>query len=307
MNRTDYRMHFGRNVRELRRRCGLIQAKLAERLGVTEEYLGKIERGRASPSFPLILSLAATLQVRPRDLFTFTSDASPDDPVAQIKADLARAELALRENRHRLKNCLQFLSSLFYLELERADSENLRAVLRDMAARIQGMSLLDSCLAPPSELRMVNLAGRLRSVCEAISKVYPAPAVCAEYCCQDILVPPETAASCAMILAEFLTNMYKHAFPGRTEGLFRMTLAREGETLQMVLADNGVGLPNGEAPQPPGAMGLVLLRSYVEQKLGGNMTLDGAKGATLTVRFPAPACTPSRPTHPTPFLSTPTD
>lgn len=300
-------MHFGRNVREFRRRAGLTQASLAERLGVTEEYLGKIERGRASPSFPLILSLAATLQVRPRDLFTFTPDASPDDPAARIKADLARAELALRETRHRLKNCLQFLSSLIFLEVERADSENLRAVLRDMAARIQGMSLLDDCMSIPGETRPLNLAARLRSVCEAISKIYPTPAVRAEYCCQDILVPPDTAASCAMILAEFLTNMYKHAFPGRAEGLFRMTLAREGEALQMVLADNGVGLPGGEAPQPPGCMGLVLLRNYVEQKLGGAMTLDGARGATLTVRFPVPAFTPGRPPHPAPFLSTPTD
>ena len=51
-------MHGGRIVREARRRAGLSQAQLAERLGTTQSAIARLERGRSEPSFSKVVAVA---------------------------------------------------------------------------------------------------------------------------------------------------------------------------------------------------------------------------------------------------------
>jgi Predicted transcriptional regulators len=60
---------FGQRVRTLREERGLTQAQLAERIAVTEQYVGMIERGLSSPSFGVIQKLCLALGVNPAELF----------------------------------------------------------------------------------------------------------------------------------------------------------------------------------------------------------------------------------------------
>lgn len=68
---------FGQRVRMLRERRGKTQAQLAERIGVTEQYIGMIERGRSSPSFAVIQKLCHALGVTAARLFQHPSERSP--------------------------------------------------------------------------------------------------------------------------------------------------------------------------------------------------------------------------------------
>ena len=54
---------IGGNIRRARRRQGLTIEQLAERAGITENFLGKIERGEGMPSLPTIDSIACALHV----------------------------------------------------------------------------------------------------------------------------------------------------------------------------------------------------------------------------------------------------
>ncbi|MEW5773337.1 MAG: helix-turn-helix domain-containing protein [Thermodesulfobacteriota bacterium] len=280
--RTTYKRLLGKRTRELRKARGLTQAVLAERLGVTQEYLGKIERGLAAPSFPLLVDLARTLETEPADLLR-----TPPLPEKRPAPD--SAGLALRETRHRMRNCFQLLGNLVTLELERAPNENVRRVLRDLAARIRCLTLLDNALAGDESWRRLGRGERLRQVRESVSSLYPSPRVLAEHNAMPVLVPPHTVQACSLVLTEFLTNMYKHAFPGRDSGVFRLELSRQGGSVRLVLADDGVGLSPDPAAHPTGSMGLNLMRSYVEDSLGGAMRLENRGGTTLTVDFPLPA------------------
>lgn len=287
---AEYKRLLGRRTRAVRKSRGLTQAGLAEGLGVTQEYLGKIERGLASPSFPLLLDLARFLDVEPAELLRFDPPAfRPFPGLPPCPAGPAAGDLPLRELRHRMRNCFQFLSNLVNLELMRSSGAEARQVLRDLAARIRCLGLVENCLEADGDGRPQDLGAKLRQVQEAVSGLWPVPAVAAEHRAARILVPPDTAQACALVLTEFLTNMYKHAFPGRDSGRFRLELEQENGAVRLVLADDGVGLPPDPAAAPPGAMGLALMRSYVEHALGGAMRLENRGGATLEVTFPLPA------------------
>jgi transcriptional regulator with XRE-family HTH domain len=60
---------FGKRLREIRKRRGLTQAELAERLGLQQSMIAQYERGYIRVhAATLIVRLAAALQVTPNDL-----------------------------------------------------------------------------------------------------------------------------------------------------------------------------------------------------------------------------------------------
>lgn len=60
---------FGSNVQKYRKRAGLTQEQLSERLEISQKHLSIIETGTQFASAPLIGKIAATLEVAPADLF----------------------------------------------------------------------------------------------------------------------------------------------------------------------------------------------------------------------------------------------
>ncbi|HEV2988636.1 MAG TPA: helix-turn-helix transcriptional regulator [Candidatus Angelobacter sp.] len=68
------RERFGKRLRSLRIAAGLTQEQLAEKSDISVDFLSLIERGRNSPSFDNLDSLASALQLPASDLFIFEED-----------------------------------------------------------------------------------------------------------------------------------------------------------------------------------------------------------------------------------------
>ena len=80
MATTENKPRLGAKVRALRRRKGLTQARMAERLGISASYLNLIEHNRRPLPAPLLIKLAQQFRI---DLAEFAAD---DD--ARLQADL---------------------------------------------------------------------------------------------------------------------------------------------------------------------------------------------------------------------------
>lgn len=71
---ADLARKVGRRIRELRRARGLTQATLAERLDISENYRGGLERGNRFPSLQLLETLADAFGVPVFELFRFPEE-----------------------------------------------------------------------------------------------------------------------------------------------------------------------------------------------------------------------------------------
>jgi PAS domain S-box-containing protein len=83
----DLKQLFGRRLKSLRQALNLTQSQLAELSGISEEYLSKLERGLASPSFNVLAELSRTLDIRPMELFRFSLDNDLELGDALAEAD----------------------------------------------------------------------------------------------------------------------------------------------------------------------------------------------------------------------------
>jgi transcriptional regulator with XRE-family HTH domain len=63
------RVRFGRKLKYLRKKIDLTQEQLAEKTGLSVDFVGMIERGERAPSFETLETLAKVLKTKVSDLF----------------------------------------------------------------------------------------------------------------------------------------------------------------------------------------------------------------------------------------------
>lgn len=66
---STLRVAFGRTIREIRLELGLSQEKLAQKVKVSRNFLGSVERGESSLSLEVVERLARAVDIRLSDLF----------------------------------------------------------------------------------------------------------------------------------------------------------------------------------------------------------------------------------------------
>ena len=63
---------LGAKIAYLRKNKRYSQEKFAEKINISEIYMGQIERGEANPTLEKLIAIAGALGVEMRELFTFS-------------------------------------------------------------------------------------------------------------------------------------------------------------------------------------------------------------------------------------------
>jgi two-component sensor histidine kinase len=103
---------------------------------------------------------------------------------------------------------------------------------------------------------------------------------------ESIEVLIDTAIPCGLIINELVSNSLKHAFPGDREGNLRIILKRAGgDTIELKISDDGVGIPDGFNMDESNTLGYKLFRNIVEGQLMGTIKIETNKGLSYTINF----------------------
>jgi transcriptional regulator with XRE-family HTH domain len=89
---------LGVRIKELRKRAGLSQDQLAEKVGIESKYLSRIEVGKRQPSLETLENIADGLQVQMKELFDFahlSNEAASPEGIESAPAGASPEELRL--------------------------------------------------------------------------------------------------------------------------------------------------------------------------------------------------------------------
>jgi transcriptional regulator with XRE-family HTH domain len=92
---ADSQRVFVQNLRKHRRKCGLTQEQLAEKVNVSTHHIGMIELSRNNPTLELVDRIARALNIKMYELFM--------DPLAPNE-EFERLRLEIREDMKELLN-----------------------------------------------------------------------------------------------------------------------------------------------------------------------------------------------------------
>jgi transcriptional regulator with XRE-family HTH domain len=87
---------LSKNLRENRRKCGFSQEKLAEKAGISTQYLAMIEIARKFPTSEVLERLAEAMNIKVYELFLI--DHSPREALEHLEQSIiANIERVVRE------------------------------------------------------------------------------------------------------------------------------------------------------------------------------------------------------------------
>jgi transcriptional regulator with XRE-family HTH domain len=96
---------LGKRIREIRKRQRLSQERLAERAGISAQYVSNIERGKENPTLDLLLRLSEALRVSLGQLCDFETTEEMD----QRKMRSAVSKMLRKTDAEHLKLALKVL------------------------------------------------------------------------------------------------------------------------------------------------------------------------------------------------------
>lgn len=206
---------------------------------------------------------------------------------AQIKASLHEKEALLKEIHHRVKNNLQIISSLIYLQAQRIDDPNVRQIFEDSQSRISSMALVHDSLYRSQDFARVNLSEYVQMLTASLFHTYRIQPDLVKLSMQvdaDVVVSLDKAIPCGLILNELMTNALKHGFSNGQTGEVGVILEHHLNRVCLVVENDGNRLPESFELQKIQSMGLRLVNALVSQ-LQGRFEVEKTAKARFKVTF----------------------
>ena len=214
-----------------------------------------------------------------------------------------RQALLILEIHHRVKNNLQIVASLLNLQASRIRVPEARAEFQAARDRVRALATLHRHLYSEGEIHTINMPSFLNELCGQLFQAMgeqPGGRINLVIKAQEIRLSTDQAVPMALIVTEAVTNAIKYGFPSGRPGTVSILLEQHDAAIDMVIADDGVGIPPGRGETESGTrdgLGLQLIRGFSRQ-LGATLEVSAQPGTRYRIHMPMRHDNPNRRDHP---------
>ncbi len=210
------------------------------------------------------------------------SEAQYRQTASSLQAALEERDVLMHEADHRIKNSLQLVVSLLRLQLRRVCDSDAREALSAAIARVTAIADAHLALQRSPDLRSLDLSQSMRDLCRNLGALNPSVEIRCDIAA-DLWMDAERALPLGLIASELLTNALRHAFAPGAPGVVTLKLQAAQTVLELIVADDGVGLPAAAVQR---GLGSTVIAALARQ-IGAALQVDSApgQGTRVTARM----------------------
>ena len=203
----------------------------------------------------------------------------------KIKSMLTEKEILLKEVHHRIKNNMNTIKSLLFLQADSLQDPTVVAALNDAESRVESMMLLYDKLYRSDGFRELSVKEYLPLLVDEIISNFPNKEIVkVEKHIDDFILDADTLSPLGIIINELLTNIMKYAFTGRSSGLIIISASSKDKHTRLVIEDNGIGLPKVFDFKNSTGFGMQLVSMLTEQ-IKGSISVERVNGTKFVLEF----------------------
>lgn len=204
-----------------------------------------------------------------------------------IEDSLKEKDALIREVHHRVKNNLQIISSLFYLQAKKIKDPAALEAIKEGQLRVQIMSVIHQKLYQNEQLDLINFRLYISELAEQILESQKRSDLNVKLNIQADSVPisVDKAVPIGLIVNELITNSLKHGFEGLYSGTINIRIYLNENIAHLVYMDDGNGVTDIENLEKGNTLGMRLIRLFTNQ-LDGKMDIHSEKGIVFDFQFP---------------------
>ncbi|CAA9340080.1 MAG: Two-component system sensor histidine kinase [uncultured Cytophagales bacterium] len=199
---------------------------------------------------------------------------------------LQEQERLLKEIHHRVKNNLQVVMSLLNLQADSLQDRAALSAIQESQHRVQAMALIHQKLYQSEGVARIPMDAYIEEMSAYLHDSFcRARPVRITLAVEPVELDVTLAVPVGLIINEALTNAFKYAFPGERAGTIRLSLHQLAPACyELVISDNGVGLPAHFDPARSRSLGMTLMHGFSGQ-LGSELSLVSPPGLTISLVF----------------------
>ncbi|RDC61479.1 histidine kinase dimerization/phosphoacceptor domain -containing protein [Adhaeribacter pallidiroseus] len=204
----------------------------------------------------------------------------------QINEQAEQLKLLMKELHHRVKNNLQIVSSLLRLQSNRLVDEDARKAVKVGRQRIEAMSLIHRSLYQQNNPNLVNMREYITDLLESLMESFGVDKaqLNLKLCISVAELDVDKALPLGLIINEWVTNAFKYAYQQVPEPQLQVEL-HNTNGLQLLIRDNGPGLPATVWEKPQTSFGLKLVK-VLSKQLNGTCAVENQGGTTFKLHIP---------------------
>lgn len=207
----------------------------------------------------------------------------------KIHASLREKEILISEIHHRVKNNLQVISSLLGLQARSSGNPELSEMLNNIQGRIRSMAMIHEKLYNTNDFKRIELSNYVKILSQDLFNTHNINPRKIDLTIQtdgEVYVDVTKAIPCGLVLNELISNALKHAFPGDRKGKLQIIISEtKNAKIDIVVRDNGVGLPDNIDIHQPQTLGLELVNGLVKNQLDGQIEVRRNNGTKIRLKF----------------------
>ncbi|WP_217901543.1 sensor histidine kinase [Pseudanabaena sp. SR411] len=207
---------------------------------------------------------------------------------AQLKAAYDREVVLIKEIHHRVKNNLQIISGLLYLQFRQVEDADAQAIIQSCRDRILSMALLHEKLYRSQDLENIDFIGYIRSLSLSLEGSYASSStsISLNIEAETVKVDLDIAMYCGLIINELVSNALKYAFPEGRSGQITIEFHQDAaDTYMLIVRDNGIGMTEAINLKHAKSLGLQLVYSLATKQLKGQISLEHRGGMAFKISF----------------------
>lgn len=203
---------------------------------------------------------------------------------AIISKALNEKDILLREIHHRVKNNMQFISSLLSLQSDHVLDPTAKSALHKGEHRVQSMALIHQNLYQEEHLTGINSAEYFEKLTQNLFNSYNIndDKITLHTDIDPIIIDVDTMVPLGLIVNELISNTLKHAFPDGRAGDIYLSLKEVNNQLELTVNDNGVGLNVDELDKLNQSFGYKLIEAFRDQ-LEAEMVTNFDQGFSVKI------------------------
>ncbi len=182
---------------------------------------------------------------------------------------------------------MQVINSLLKLQANNIEDDKTKDILIKSQNRVYAMSAVHETLHGSENLSKIDLKTYLSKVTSSVFQTYSVARDKVKLTTEinGIPISIDQASPLGLVINELVSNSLKYAFPEDRTGEITVSIKKVDNELELIVMDDGIGIPEELDWRNAKSLGLKLVRTLVENQLDGSIDMESKNGTKFIIKF----------------------